>query len=86
MTTPLAGLLDTPGGRPGVRPPFYREVVDRVLELDDQRADLLRREADIIGNELAFEIQLTIFDTGSEIVSESLVFWVGVVGCGVRLW
>jgi len=86
VTTPLAGLLDTPCGRTRVRPAFNRQVVDRVLELDDQRADLLRREADIIGNELAFEIQLTIFDTGSEIVSESLVFWVGVVGCGVRLW
>ena len=74
MTTPLAGLLDTPGGRTRVRPAFYREVVDRVLELDDQRANLLRGEADILGDELAFEIQLTIFDTGSEIVSESLIF------------
>ena len=74
MTTPLASLLDTPGGRPGVRPAFYREVVDRVLELDDQCADLLRRETDIVGDELAFEIQLTIFDTGSKIVSESLIF------------
>ena len=86
MTTPLAGLLDSPSGRTRVRPAFDREVVDRVLELDDQRADLLRREADILCDKLAFEIQLTIFDTGSEIVSESLVFWVGVVGCGVRLW
>ena len=80
MTTPLAGLFDTPSGRPGIRPAFDRQVVDRILELDDQRADLLRREADILGDELAFEIQLTIFDTGSEIVSESLIFCIGVVG------
>ena len=81
----LACLLDTPGGRPGIRPAFNRQVVDRVLELDDQRADFLRREADILSNELAFEVQLTIFDTGSEIVSESLVFRFGVAGRGVRL-
>jgi len=74
VTTPLAGLLDTPGGRTRVRPAFDREVVDRILELDDQRADLLRREADILGDELAFEIQLTIFDTGTKIVGESLIF------------
>ena len=56
MTTPLAGLFDTPSGRPGVGPAFDRQIVDRILELDDQRADLLRREADILGDELAFEI------------------------------
>ena len=70
----LAGRLDTPGGRPGIRPAFNRQVVDRILELDDQRADLFRREANIFGDELAFEVQLTIFDTGSEVVSESLIF------------
>ena len=78
MTPGLVGLLDTPGGRPGVRPAFDRQVVDRLwefdrqvvdrllkfdrqavdrlLELDDQRADLFRREADILGDELAFEV------------------------------
>jgi len=86
VTTPLAGLLDTPGGRPGVRPAFDRQVVDRILELDDQRADLLRREADILGDELAFEIQLTVFHTGTKIVSEPLIFRFGVAGRGVRLW
>ena len=85
MTTPLAGLLDTPGGRPGIRPAFDRQVVDRILELDDQRADLLRREADILGDELAFEVQLTIFDTGTKVVGKPLIFRFGVDGRGVRL-
>jgi len=51
VTMLLIGLFDTLGGRTRVRPPFDREVVDRVLELDDQRADLLRREAGILGDE-----------------------------------
>jgi len=72
VTTPLAGLLNTPRGRTSVRPAFNRQVVDRLLKFDQQRADLLRREADILGDELAFEIQLIIFDTGSKIVGKFL--------------
>ena len=56
VTTPLAGLLNTPRGRTSVRPAFNQQVVDRLLKFDQQRADLLRREADILGDELAFEI------------------------------